>query len=171
MKDSREQLLDLYRCMAKIRAFEDGGHTQFLAGAMPGFLHLCSGEEAVAAGVMAVLRDDGLVTSTHRGNGRLVAQGGDVNLMMGEIFGRATGYCKGKGGSMRVADVKLGVLGANGVVGAGIPIGTGAALTRRFKREGAVSVTFFRGPHLREQPDGVANCQREHMNICDIVSA
>jgi TPP-dependent pyruvate/acetoin dehydrogenase alpha subunit len=191
LNEDRDELLDLYRCMVKIRVFEDTAHTQFLAGAMPGFLHLYSGEEAVAVGVMAALRADDFVTSTHRGHGHLIARGGDVNLMMAEIYGKATGYCRGKGGSMHVADVKLGVLGANGVVGASIPIGTGAALACQFRGDGAVSVTFFgdgatnRGTFheslnlasvwqlpavyvCENNLYGVANCQREHMNICDI---
>jgi TPP-dependent pyruvate/acetoin dehydrogenase alpha subunit len=187
----REQLLDMYRCMLKIREFEVRAHDMFLAGGLPGFLHLYSGEEAVAAGVSACLRPDDFVASTHRGHGHLIAKGGNVNRMMAEILGKATGYCKGKGGSMHIADRSIGMLGANGVVGASIPLGTGAAFACKYKYPGRVAVTYFgdgaanRGTFheslnlaaIWDLPAvyvcennlyGVGFCQRDHMRVCDI---
>jgi TPP-dependent pyruvate/acetoin dehydrogenase alpha subunit len=110
---------------------------------MGGFMHLYAGEEAVAVGVCAQLRDADTVASTHRGHGHCIAKGVDVHGMMAELFGRATGVCKGKGGSMHIADLDKGMLGANGIVGAGIPLSTGAALTAKMKRTGGVAVAFF----------------------------
>ncbi len=191
MAVERDQLLDMYRCMVKIREFENRAHDLFLAGGLPGFLHLYSGQEAVAAGVMATLRPDDLIASTHRGHGHVIAKGGDVRLMLAEILGRATGYCKGKGGSMHIAAIELGILGANGVVGASIPIGVGAALACQYKDGDRVSVTFFgdgasnRGTFhealnlasIWDLPAvficennlyGVGFCQRDHMRPCDV---
>ena len=184
-------LLDLYRSMVKIRQFERRAHELFLAGELPGFLHLYLGEEAIAAGVTAALEPGDLVASSHRGHGHLIAKGGDVKRMMAEIFGRATGYGKGKGGSMHVADLDLGMLGANGIVGAGIPIATGAALACQYLGEGKVTVVFFgdaasnRGTFheavnlgavwdlpivyvCENNHYGVSTCQRDHMKIRDI---
>jgi pyruvate dehydrogenase E1 component alpha subunit len=106
-------------------------------------MHLYAGEEAVAVGVCQQLRDTDFVASTHRGHGHCIAKGVDVAAMMAELFGRATGCCKGKGGSMHIADVDKGMLGANGIVGAGIPLATGAALSAKLKRTGGVAVAFF----------------------------
>ena len=106
-------------------------------------LHTYAGEEAVAVGVCFNLRPDDYVSSTHRGHGHCIAKGADINRMMAELFGKATGYCKGKGGSMHIADFKIGMLGANGVVGAGIPIAVGAGLSCKLKYPGRVSVAFF----------------------------
>ena len=140
---SRERLLEAYREMRMIRAFETKIGDLVAAGKMGGFMHLYAGEEAVAVGVCAHLSDTDIVASTHRGHGHCIAKGVDVAGMMAELFGRATGLCKGKGGSMHIADVEKGMLGANGIVGAGIPLATGAALTAKLKRTGGVAVAFF----------------------------
>ncbi|MEW5936159.1 MAG: thiamine pyrophosphate-dependent dehydrogenase E1 component subunit alpha, partial [Bacillota bacterium] len=108
-----------------------------------GFVHLYIGEEAIAVGVCSNLTDQDYITSTHRGHGHLIAKGGDIRFMMAELFGRKTGYCKGKGGSMHIADVDLGILGANGIVGAGLPIAAGAALACKQLGKDAVAVCFF----------------------------
>jgi len=143
MELSREQLLDVYRKMRRIRAFEEKLNDLVTAGKLGGFLHLYAGEEAVATGVCAHLGDGDFVCSTHRGHGHCIAKGVDVRGMMAELFGRRTGLCKGKGGSMHIADIDKGMLGANGIVGAGIPLATGAALTAKLKKTGGVSVAFF----------------------------
>ena len=140
---SGDQLLDVYRRMRTIRAFEEKLQEQVAAGKIGGFMHLYAGEEAVAVGVCARLRDDDLVGSTHRGHGHCIAKGVDVKEMMAELFGRATGTNKGKGGSMHIADVDKGMLGANGIVGGGIPLVTGAALTAQVKGLDHVAVGFF----------------------------
>ncbi|WP_088227512.1 thiamine pyrophosphate-dependent dehydrogenase E1 component subunit alpha [Desulfosporosinus sp. FKB] len=139
----KEQLLDIYKKMCTIRAFESKIVEIFAAGKIPGFVHLYLGEEAVATGVCANLETKDFIASTHRGHGHLIAKGGDLKSMMAEVFGRTTGYCKGKGGSMHIADVDLGILGANGIVGAGMPIATGAAFACKYKNNGAVAVAFF----------------------------
>jgi pyruvate dehydrogenase E1 component alpha subunit len=113
------------------------------SGRIPGALHLYVGEEAVAAGVMCALRDDDQITSTHRGHGHLVAKGGSLDKMFAELFGRSTGYCKGKGGSMHISDLTLGMLGANGIVGGGPPIAVGAAFSNRYQGNDRVAVAFF----------------------------
>jgi pyruvate dehydrogenase E1 component alpha subunit len=143
MNLSRDQLLDAYRRMRMIRAFEVKLTELVTAGKMGGFMHLYAGEEAVAVGVCQHLADTDFVASTHRGHGHCIAKGVDVAGMMAELFGRATGCCKGKGGSMHIADMDKGMLGANGIVGAGIPLTTGAALTAKLKRTGGVAVAFF----------------------------
>lgn len=140
---SGDQLLDVYRRMRTIRAFEEKLQEQVAAGKIGGFMHLYAGEEAVAVGVCERLRDDDLVGSTHRGHGHCIAKGVDVKAMMAELFGRATGTNKGKGGSMHIADVDKGMLGANGIVGGGIPLVTGAALTAQVKGLDHVAVGFF----------------------------
>jgi pyruvate dehydrogenase E1 component alpha subunit len=136
-------LLDAYRRMRMIRAFETKLTELVTAGKMGGFMHLYAGEEAVAVGVCQQLRDTDFVASTHRGHGHCIAKGVDVAAMMAELFGRATGCCKGKGGSMHIADIDKGMLGANGIVGAGIPLTTGAALSAKLRRTGGVAVAFF----------------------------
>jgi len=143
MKLSREALLGAYRKMRMIRAFETKLGELVAAGKMGGFMHLYAGEEAVAVGVCTHLSEIDPVASTHRGHGHCIAKGVDVHGMMAELFGRATGLCKGKGGSMHIADVEKGMLGANGIVGAGIPLATGAGLTAKMKRTGGVAVAFF----------------------------
>ncbi|MFQ5697452.1 MAG: thiamine pyrophosphate-dependent dehydrogenase E1 component subunit alpha [Myxococcota bacterium] len=140
---TRSQLLDAYRKMRSIRSFEERLNELVQAGKLGGFLHLYAGEEAVAVGVSAHLSDLDIVSSTHRGHGHCIAKGVDVAGMMAELFGRRTGICKGKGGSMHIADRDRGMLGANGIVGAGIPMTTGAALTAKVKRTGGVAVGFF----------------------------
>jgi len=143
MKLDRQALEQAYRKMRMIRAFETKLQELVTAGKMGGFMHLYAGEEAVAVGVCSQLIDADTVASTHRGHGHCIAKGVDVNGMMAELFGRATGCCKGKGGSMHIADLDKGMLGANGIVGAGIPLTTGAALTAKLKRTGGVAVAFF----------------------------
>jgi pyruvate dehydrogenase E1 component alpha subunit len=122
MEDTKELNLSLYRTMVRIRAFEEASAKLFMEGKLVGFLHLYSGEEAVAAGVCACLREDDCVTSTHRGHGHCIAKGADMKRMMAELYGKVDGYSKGKGGSMHIADISKGIIGANGIVGAGIPI-------------------------------------------------
>jgi len=134
---------DLHRRMVRIRLFEEAAGRLAEANKLPGFLHLYVGEEAVASGVCGALNDDDHITSTHRGHGHLVAKGGDFRRMMAELMGKATGYCKGKGGSMHINDLSLGMLGANGIVGAGSPIAVGAAFANRYRGRGQVAVAFF----------------------------
>jgi pyruvate dehydrogenase E1 component alpha subunit len=143
MELPQEALLDAYRKMRTIRAFEERLNELVTAGKLGGFLHLYAGEEAVATGVCAHLADSDYVASTHRGHGHCIAKGVEVAGMMAELFGRATGLCKGKGGSMHIADIDRGMLGANGIVGAGIPLTTGAALTAKLRKQGQVAVAFF----------------------------
>ena len=138
-----DQLLHAYRVMRTIRAFEERLHVEFATGEIPGFVHLYAGEEASAAGVMAHLRDDDCIASTHRGHGHCIAKGVDVHGMMAEIYGKKTGVCQGKGGSMHIADLEKGMLGANGIVGAGAPLAAGAALAAKLKGSDAVAVAFF----------------------------
>ncbi len=149
MAVDREKLLGMYTTMVTIRQFEGRVAELFATGKIPGFVHLYIGEEAVATGVCAHLRRDDFITSTHRGHGHLIAKGGDPRLMMAELFGKRTGYCKGKGGSMHIADVELGILGANGIVGGGPPIAAGAALSARYRGTDQVVACFF--------GDGAAN--------------
>ncbi len=140
---STDQLLHAYRVMRTIRAFEERLHVEFATGEIPGFVHLYAGEEASAAGVMTHLRDDDCIASTHRGHGHCIAKGVDVHGMMAEIYGKKTGVCQGKGGSMHIADLEKGMLGANGIVGAGAPLAAGAALAAKLKGSDAVAVAFF----------------------------
>jgi pyruvate dehydrogenase E1 component alpha subunit len=148
--------------MRLIREFEERLHLDFAAGKIPGFVHLYAGEEAVAVGVCANLTDDDFITSTHRGHGHCIAKGVDVKAMMAEIYGKATGSCKGKGGSMHIADVNKGMLGANGIVGGGPPLACGAGLTGKLKGAGQVTVCFF--------GDGASNqgTTLEGMNLAGI---
>ncbi|WP_443693263.1 thiamine pyrophosphate-dependent dehydrogenase E1 component subunit alpha [Pseudomonas protegens] len=138
-----DQLLHAYRVMRTIRAFEERLHVEFATGEIPGFVHLYAGEEASAAGVMAHLRDDDCIASNHRGHGHCIAKGVDVYGMMAEIYGKKTGVCQGKGGSMHIADFEKGMLGANGIVGAGAPLVVGAVLAARLQGTDGVSVVFF----------------------------
>ena len=135
--------MDIHRRMVRIRTFEEEAGKLMESGKIPGALHLYVGEEAVAAGVMVHLRDTDQITSTHRGHGHLVAKGGDLKKMYAELFGRATGYCKGKGGSMHISDLDLGMLGANGIVGAGPPIAIGAAFSNKYRGTDDVTCCFF----------------------------
>lgn len=138
-----DTLRDMHRRMVRIRHFEETAGKMMEDGKIPGALHLYVGQEAIAAGIMVHLADTDQITSTHRGHGHLIAKGGDFNRMFAELFGKATGYCKGKGGSMHICDMDLGMLGANGIVGGGPPIAVGAAFANKFKDNGAVAVTFF----------------------------
>ena len=143
MELTKEKLLGFYETMLTIRGFESKAVELFAANKLPGFVHLYLGEEAVATGVCGTLTDKDYITSTHRGHGHLIGKGGKVDLMMAELFGKATGYCKGKGGSMHIADVELGILGANGIVGAGMPIAVGAAFACKYRKSTDVTVCFF----------------------------
>ncbi len=157
-------VLDLFRTMCRIRAFEDaaeeasrGGVAAFGQSAgtranVRGPLHLSTGQEAVAAGVCAHLRAEDWLTSTHRGHGHTIAKGAKLESMMHELFGRATGFCRGKGGSMHIADFSVGMLGANGVVAAGIPIAVGAAQSMRVQQRDAIAVSFFGDGALNRGP-------------------
>ncbi|POR49477.1 pyruvate dehydrogenase E1 component alpha subunit [Paraburkholderia eburnea] len=140
---NKEQLLKAYRSMRTIREFEERLHVEFATGEIPGFVHLYAGEEASAVGVMSHLNDADYVATTHRGHGHCIAKGVDVREMMAEIYGRETGSCRGKGGSMHIADLSKGMLGANGIVGAGGPLTCGAALAAKHKKTGGVGVCFF----------------------------
>jgi pyruvate dehydrogenase E1 component alpha subunit len=140
---SQETALQLYELMVRIRKFEQAVVNLFARGKIPGFLHTYIGEEAVAAGVCANLTVEDKITSTHRGHGHMVAKGGRFDKAMAELFGKSTGYNKGKGGSMHIAEPDLGMLGANAIVSAGIPIATGAALTAQYLGEDWVGVAFF----------------------------
>ncbi len=151
---SPERLLALYRTMARIRAFENAAERLYNEKRIPGFVHLSTGQEAIPAGVCANLLPSDQITSTHRGHGHTIAKGGDVRRMMLELFGRAGGYCQGKGGSMHIADFAIGMLGANGVVSAGMPIAVGAAHAAKLLGRDTVVACFFgdgavnRGPFL-----------------------
>jgi TPP-dependent pyruvate/acetoin dehydrogenase alpha subunit len=138
-----DQLLQAYRVMRTIRDFEERVHEEFASGDIPGFVHLYAGEEASAAGVCAHLDDRDAIASTHRGHGHCIAKGVDVAAMMAEIYGRSTGSCRGKGGSMHIADLSKGMLGANGIVGGGPPLICGRALASKHKGDGGVAVAFF----------------------------
>src|ERR671930_381142 len=139
---SREELSDAYRTMRTIRAFEDRVHLEFATGEIPGFVHLYAGEEAIAAGIIGQLNDDDFIASTHRGHGHAIAKGCDVKAMMAEIYGKKTGICHGRGGSMHIADLDQGMLGANGIVGGGPPLVCGVGLTAKVKRTDQVAVSF-----------------------------
>jgi pyruvate dehydrogenase E1 component alpha subunit len=150
---SKETLLGLYERMLLIRRFEERVADLYTKGKLPGFVHLYIGEEAVAVGVCSVLRDDDFITSTHRGHGHTIAKGGDVSRMMAELYGRSTGYCKGKGGSMHITDMSIGMLGANGIVSGGIPIAVGAAYgAAKIRGTNQVTVAFFGDGATNEGP-------------------
>ena len=139
----KERLLSMYRTMRRIRRFEETAELAYQAAKMRGALHFYIGEEASATGVCAALNDGDYITSTHRGHGHCIAKGARLDKMMAELYGRTTGYCGGKGGSMHIADVASGNLGANGIVGAGIPIAVGAALGSKLRNDGKVTICFF----------------------------
>lgn len=140
---TKELLTHMYSTMQKIRSFEERVGELYLQGHIWGAVHLYTGQEAIAVGVCSALQPNDYITSTHRGHGHCIAKGGDLRLMMAEIFGRATGYCKGKGGSMHIADIDAGILGANAIVGDGIAIAVGAAMASRLLGTDRVSVAFF----------------------------
>ena len=143
MAISKEVMKDIYVHMRRIREFETAASRLFAEGRFPGFAHLYLGEEAIAPAVCECLRNDDYITSTHRGHGHIIAKDGDLNLMMAELYGKASGYCKGKGGSMHIADRDKGILGANGIVGAGHCISCGAGLSIKIRGTDQVCVCFF----------------------------
>ncbi len=157
MEIGKDKLIEMLRTMLTIRNFETKTAELFGKGHIPGFVHLYVGEEAVATGVCANLRPTDYITSTHRGHGHCIAKGSDLGKMMAELHGKSDGYCKGKGGSMHIADIDLGILGANGLVGGGIPIAVGAALSIQYRGSDQVAVCFF--------GDGAANQTTFHENI------
>jgi pyruvate dehydrogenase E1 component alpha subunit len=146
---AQKELLDAYRVMRTIRAFEERVHAELPGGEIPGAVHLYAGQEAVAAGVCAALRESDYIASTHRGHGHAIAKGCDITAMMLELYGKAGGLCGGKGGSMHIADFEKGMLGANGVAAGGAPLACGSALTAKVLGRDQVSVAFV--------GDGAAN--------------
>jgi TPP-dependent pyruvate/acetoin dehydrogenase alpha subunit len=138
-----EQQREMLRTMLTIRRFEERASSDYRAGKIYGVVHCYIGEEAVAVGVCSALAPGDRIISTHRGHGHCIAKGADLNRMMAELYGRQTGYCKGKGGSMHIADFGIGMLGANGIVAGGIPIVTGAGLAAQMEGKGGVAVSFF----------------------------
>lgn len=155
-------LLELYASMSLVRSFETSVAELYRDGEIPGFVHTSLGQEAVAAGVCGALRDDDYIATTHRGHGHVVAKGADVDGMMAELFAKATGLCSGKGGSMHVADPARGILGANAIVGASMPLATGAGLSSKLLGQDRVAVAFF--------GDGAVNqgTFHESLNMCAI---
>ena len=143
MKLTKSQLLQAYRRMQTIRMFEERLHKEFATGEIPGFVHLYAGEETAAVGVCEHLTDADHIGSTHRGHGHCIAKGCDVMAMMKEIYGKRDGLCAGKGGSMHIADLSKGMLGANGIVGGGPPLACGAALTAKTNKTNGLAVAFF----------------------------
>ena len=139
---SRDELLQVYQTMRTIREFEERVHVEFSRGDIPGFVHLYAGEEASAAGIMTHLRQHDHIASTHRGHGHCIAKGVDVKGMMAEIFGKKSGVCGGKGGSMHIADLDKGMMGANGILGAGAPLACGAALAAKYRDNGDIAISF-----------------------------
>src|SRR5438046_5293206 len=144
-----ELMVEMYAAMLRVRLFEERARELFQRGRIPGFLHTSVGQEAVAVGVAAALRTDDYVLSTHRGHGHLVAKGGSLRGLMAELYGKANGICHGKGGTMHIADVSVGYLGANGVLASGCVVAPGVGLSIKQRRSGQVVVTFF--------GDGAAN--------------
>lgn len=136
-------MVEMYTTMVKIRLFEEKAHELYTAGKIPGFLHSSAGQEATEVGVIANLRRDDYLTSTHRPHGHLIARGGDVKRIMAELYGKSTGYCKGKGGDMHTTSFELGIVCATGIVGGGIPISLGPALASKLRGTDQVTVCFF----------------------------
>lgn len=157
MNLTTEKQLDMLRKMQTIRRFEERASDDFQAGVIYGVVHCYIGQEAVAVGVCAALNRDDQIISTHRGHGHCIAKGADLKRMMAELYGKRTGYCKGKGGSMHIADFSIGMLGANGIVAGGIPIVTGAGLAAQLEGRGRVAVSFF--------GDGAASAGPFHESI------
>jgi acetoin:2,6-dichlorophenolindophenol oxidoreductase subunit alpha len=154
----REARIELLRKMLLIRAFDSCLPTLYTRGLLRGSSHAAIGQEAVAVGACAALRSNDLITSTHRGHGHAIAKGADMRRMMAELLGRATGYCRGKGGSMHIADLSIGMLGANGIVGGGFGIAAGAALTAQLRETDQVVVCFFGDGAINQGSfHGVAN--------------
>ena len=152
-----ELMIKMYYEMLKIRRFEERVLVLFSQGKIPGMLHLYIGEESVAVGACSTIRTTDYITSTHRGHGHVIAKGADLKQMMAELFAKSTGYNKGKGGSMHIAEPKIGILGANGIVGGGIPIATGSALSSKFLKNNKVTLCFF--------GDGASNQGTFHESI------
>ncbi len=159
---TKDKLLWIYERMRLIREFENRAAALFAQGKVPGFVHLYAGQEAIAVGVCALLSDRDYITSTHRGHGHCIAKGVDIKEMMCELYGKKNGSCKGKGGSMHIADVDKGMLGANGIVGAGGPLACGAGLTAKVKKTDQVTICFF-GDGAAEQ-----GTMHEAMNLAAI---
>ena len=157
MTIAKEKLMDMYQTMVRIRRFEERAVREFAEGNILGSVHSYIGEEAVAVGAIAHLRTDDYILSTHRGHGHLIAKGGETDRMMAELFAKKTGYNQGKGGSMHIANVDIGILGAMGIVGSGIPIATGAALSADIRGTDQVAICFF--------GDGAANSGRFHEGV------
>ena len=139
----KAKLIGMYRQMLQIRFFEEKVFELYAQNLVPGTIHLYLGEEAVAVGVCSTLRKDDYITSTHRGHGHCIAKGAELKHVMAEILGKKTGYCKGKGGSMHIADFNIGMLGATAVVGAGLPIAVGAALSAKLRKTSQIVACFF----------------------------
>lgn len=140
---NHELLLHFYRIMTRIRVFERAAYELYTGGKLPGFLHLSIGQEAVSTGACSTLRPDDFMASTHRGHGDTIAKGVSVEAAMAELFGRVTGSCRAKGGSMHIADFSQGILGANGIIAAGVPITVGAALSAKYRKTDQVALAFF----------------------------
>ena len=157
MTPTGEKQLEMLRSMQTIRRFEERASDDYRSGAIYGVVHCYIGEEAVAVGVCSALNRDDQIISTHRGHGHCLAKGADMKRMMAELYGRQSGYCKGKGGSMHIADFSIGMLGANGIVAGGIPIVTGAGLAAQLEGKGRVAVSFF--------GDGASNAGPFHESI------
>ncbi|MBA7695333.1 Acetoin:2,6-dichlorophenolindophenol oxidoreductase subunit alpha [subsurface metagenome] len=157
MAIEKEKLIDMYRVMVRIRTFENRVYQEFAAGHIPGFVHLYAGEEAIATGACANLRTDDYITSTHRGHGHVIAKGGKTDRMMAELYGKKTGSNKGKGGSMHIAEVDIGMLGANAIVAGGIPIAGGAALSAKMRGTNQAAICFL--------GDGATNTTRFHEGV------
>lgn len=143
MDQSSDPMIRMFEQMTRIREFEERAANLMEQSRIPGAVHLYVGQEAIAVGVCEALRSDDYITSTHRGHGHLIAKGGEARFMFAELFGRDTGYNRGKGGSMHIANLDLGILGANGIVGAGAPIALGAAFGSAYKGDDRVVVCFF----------------------------
>jgi len=152
MQMNRDDVLRAYRTMRTIRVFEDRVHAEAQAGRIPGSTHLYAGQEAVAVGVCMALEAGDFVGSTHRGHGHSIAKGCELGPMMAEMLGKATGLCNGKGGSMHIADLSRGMLGANGIVGGGAPLACGAALSSKTLGTGAVAVAFSGDGAINQGP-------------------
>lgn len=157
MEINKENLLDIYRIMIRIRKFEEKALELYRQSLMGGSVHLYIGEEAVAATIGKLLRKDDYISSTHRGHGHIIGKGARTDLAMAELLGKATGFCKGRGGSMHIADFDNGILGANGIVGGGIPAAVGAGLSAKMQGRDSVSLAYF--------GDGAANEGSFHESI------
>ena len=192
MELEKDILLGLYRTMLKIRFFEERVIDAYSRGLVPGLAHLYIGEEAITAGVCGVLREDDYITSTHRGHGHVIAKGADLKFMMAGLNGKITGYCKGKGGSMHIADINIGILGANGIAGGRVPIAVRGCLVLKVERHRSgdrrasletadpTRAPFMKACNLasinklpvvficENNLYGISLCQTRHMTRCDI---